>query len=169
MTQIAKLYSLSVEMKKGFTLIELLLVIAIIAALAITVFSALNPSQRLKDSHDARRTADVDTLLTSIHESIIDNKGTLPTGLSTGMAETQLGTGASGCAIATGGCSVVATACVDLTTPMVKYLKSIPVDPLGGVTYTAAKTGYSVTVDANNIVTIKACGTEGSTNISASR
>lgn len=155
--------------QKGFTLIELLIVIVIISALAVTVFVALNPVQRLKDSRDARRTSDVETLLTAIHEYIVDNKGSLPTGLTTGMAETQLGTGASGCAIATGGCSVVATACVDLTTPLAKYLKSIPVDPSGGTTYTAAKTGFSVTVDANNIVTIKACGTEGTTNISQSR
>ena len=143
--------------------------VTIIAALAISVFVALNPSQRLKDAKDARRTADVDTILTAIHTAIVDNKGTLPTGLTTSMAETQLGTGASGCAIATGGCVVVATACVDLSTPLVKYLKSIPIDPNGGTTYTAAKTGYSVTVDANNIVTIKACGTEGTTNISVSR
>lgn len=153
----------------GFTLIELLIVITIISALAIAVFVALNPAQRIKDANDARRAADADTILTAIHASIIDNKGSLPAGLSTSMAETQLGTGASGCAIATGGCAAVATACVDLSTPLVKYLKSMPIDILGGTTYTAAKTGYTVTVDANNIVTIKACGTQGTTNISVSR
>jgi prepilin-type N-terminal cleavage/methylation domain-containing protein len=161
--------SIKRKQQKGFTLIELLIVIAIIAALAITVFVALNPSQRLKDAKDARRTSDADTILTAIHAAIVDNKGTLPTGLTTSMAETQLGTGATGCAIATGGCTVAAVACVDLTTPLVKYLKSMPIDPNGGTVYTAAKTGYSVTVDANNIVTVKACGTEGTTNISVSR
>lgn len=157
------------DQQKGFTLIELLIVIVIVSALAVTVFVALNPVQRLKDSRDARRTSDVETMLTAIHQYIVDNKGSLPTGLTTGMAETQLGTAASGCTISTGGCTVVAAACVDLTTPLSKYLKAVPIDPLGGTTYTAAKTGYSVTVDANNIVTIKACGTEGSTNISQSR
>lgn len=154
---------------KGFTLIELLIVIAIIAALAVTVFVSLNPIQRLKDARDARRTSDVQSILSAIHSYIVDNDGALPTGLSTSMAETQIGTGATGCAISTGGCSVVATACVNLTTPLTAYLKTIPIDPTGGSTYTAAKTGYSVTVDANNIVTIKACGTEGSTNISQSQ
>ena len=161
--------SIKKKQQKGFTLIELLIVVAIIAALAISVFVALNPAQRLKDAKDARRTADADTILTAIHTAIVDNKGTLPTGLTTSMAETQLGTGAAGCAIATGGCAVVAVACVDLSTPLVKYLTSMPIDPNGGTTYTAAKTGYSVTVDANNIVTVKACGTEGTTNISVSR
>ena len=95
--------------QKGFPLIELLIVIVIISALAVTVFVALNPVQRLKDSRDARRTSDVETLLTAIHEYIVDNKGSLPTGLTTGMAETQLGTGATGCVIATGGCTVPTT------------------------------------------------------------
>src|SRR5690242_10937254 len=91
---------------KGFTLIELLVVIAIIAALATVVFVALNPAQRLKDTRDARRTSDVNSILTAIHQSIVDNKGTLPAGLTAGMAEVQIGTGASACAIATGGCTV---------------------------------------------------------------
>lgn len=152
-----------------FSLIEILLVVAIITTLAVTVFVALDPTKRLKDTRDARRDEDVQNILIAIHKSIIESKGSLPSGLNTGMVETQIGTGVSGCAIATGGCNVVATACVDLTTTMVKYLKTIPIDPSEGTTYTSAKTGYSVQVDSNGIVTIKACGAEGSTNISVSR
>ena len=156
--------------KKGFTLIELLVVIAIVIALGVAVFAALNPQQRLKDARDSRRTADVDSYLTAIHEYIVDQKG-IATGLSLTTTEQQLGTGASGCAIATGGCSVTTAACLDLssTTLLGKYLKSMPIDPLGGTTYTAAKTGYAVSQDANGLITVKACGTEGSTNIAASR
>ena len=156
--------------KKGFTLIELLVVIAIISVLAVVVFVALNPAQRLKDAKDARRTADVDTILTAVHASIVDAKGTLPAGLATGMAEVQLGTAASGAAIANTNCTSVTTAALDLSTPLVKYLKTMPISPVSGATtYTAALTGYSVVVDANNIVTVKACGTEGTITISASR
>jgi prepilin-type N-terminal cleavage/methylation domain-containing protein len=153
--------------KKGFTLIELLLVVAIISTLAVVVFVALDPATRFKNTRDARRTADTATILTAIHASIVDSKGSLPSGLTAGMSEKQLGTATSGCALATGGCSVAATGdCVDLSTPLVKYLKSMPTDPNGG---TAALTKYSVVVDSNGIVTVKACGTEGSTNVSASR
>ncbi|HZE86645.1 MAG TPA: type II secretion system protein [Methylomirabilota bacterium] len=155
--------------QKGFTLIELLIVISIIVALSVTIFVALNPTKRLQDARDARRIANVEALLTAIHHYIIDNKGTLPTGLLTGMAETQLGTGNAGqCSpVATGGCTIASsTACVDLTTPLAKYLKSIPQDPKTG---SATTTLYSVTIDANNLVTIKACGTEGANNISQSR
>lgn len=158
----------------GFTLIELLIVITIIATLAVTVFVALNPAQRLLDAKNARRTSDVDTILTAIHESIVDNKGTYPTNMPAVGVETQLGTGATGCAISTGGCTVTAVACADLMADvaqdLIPYLKSMPIDPNGGTTYTAAKTGYSVTRDANGIVTIRACGKEGTgANVESSR
>lgn len=153
--------------KSGFTLIELLVVISIISALAVAVFVALNPGQRLKDSRDARRTSDVDSILTAIHQSIVDNKGSAPSNLST--LEQQLGTAASGCAISTGGCTVTATACSDImtgTNNVAKYLKTMPFDPLNGA---AGTTKYSAIQDSNGLVTVRACGTEGTANISASR
>lgn len=166
--------------RKGFTLIELLIVITIIATLAVTVFVALNPAQRLKDARDARRTTDVETILTAIHQSIVDNKGSNPTNLPAAGQERQLGTGdatvAAGCgtAIATNGCNTPAfTACADLMTGSInisKYLKTMLIDPSGGTTYTAVKTGYSVARDANDIITITACNKEGTgANIQASR
>ena len=152
--------------RKGFTLIEVLIVVTVIALLSVSVFVALDPAKRVKDAKDSRRTTDVNSILTAVHEYIIDNKGALPTGLTTGMVEKQLGTAGTGCAIATGGCSVAgATDCVDLATPLAKYLKTIPLDPDG----TAALTKYTIIVDSNNIVTVKACAAEGGTNISSSR
>lgn len=148
----------------GFTLIELLVVISVVIALAVAVTVALNPGQRLKDARDARRTADVDSILTAIHQSIVDQKGTSPTVL--GTLEKQLGTAATGCAIATGGCTATVVSCADLTTDLAKYLKSIPLDPKTGA---AGTTNYAASQDSNGIVTIKACGTEGTSNISGSR
>lgn len=156
----------SVRSYKGFTLIELLVVITIIATLAVVVFVALNPAGRLAAARDARRTSDVDSILTAIHQYIVDNKGSLPAGL--GVNEAELGTCGAACgAVSTGGCSVLATTSgVDLTIPLAKYLKSIPTDPKNG---TSVSTLYSVNVDTNGIVTVKACGTEGTSNISSSR
>jgi prepilin-type N-terminal cleavage/methylation domain-containing protein len=145
---------------KGFTLIELLLVIAIIAILALVVIVALNPVKRLQDARNARRYADVDSILTAVHEYVIDNLGSLPAGIST--SEAQLGTCATGGSVV---CTTAATACVDLSTPLAKYLKTIPVDPLGS----PSATFYSVVKDTNNIVTIKACDAEGGASISISR
>lgn len=152
-------------MKKAFTLIELLVVIAIIAILAAVVFVALNPVQRFQDARNSTRISDVNSILTAVHEYIVDNDGDLPTGLSLGMAETQLGTAATGCGTTAEGNACGADACVNLTTPLATYLASIPVDPQGS----AAETGYSVTVDANSIVTVRSCDAEGGTTIQVSR
>lgn len=153
--------------QKGFTLIELLIVIVILATLAVVVFVALNPAKRLRDARDARRYTDVETILTAIHSYIVDNNGSLPSGLTTGMSEVQLGSAGSGCALATNGCNSAAAACVNLATPLAAYLKTIPIDP--SLTSSSTTTNYNVVVDANNIVTVKACDAEGGTNISVSR
>jgi prepilin-type N-terminal cleavage/methylation domain-containing protein len=146
--------------QKGFTLIELLVVIAIISTLATVVFVALDPVKRFTDSRNSRRTGDVQTILTAVHSYIVDNGGSMPAGV--GLTETQIGTAASGCATL---CTGAAAACSDLSTPLVKYLKSLPTDPQSG---SAATTGYSIVRDANNIITVKACSAEGVT-ISVSR
>ncbi|OGE29284.1 hypothetical protein A2867_05385 [Candidatus Daviesbacteria bacterium RIFCSPHIGHO2_01_FULL_40_11] len=157
--------------QKGFTLIELLVAITIVAILAVSVFVALNPAQRLKDAKDARRASDLDSILSAIHQSIVDNKGTYPSNMPAAGTEVQLGTDAAGCTISNSDCTITAAACTDLMTGsqnVSKYLKTMPFDPdttLGS----DAKTGYSVQGDSNGIVTVKACYTDGTTTISVSR
>lgn len=152
------------QFARGFTLLEILLVIGMIAVLATVVLVALDPAKRFRDVRDAKRATDVQSILSAIQTSIVDNQGTMPAGLST--TEKQLGTG-PGCALSTGGCAVAGnTDCVDFSSTLAKYLKTIPKDPNGG---TAALTRYSVVVDANGIVTVKACSAEGGMNISVSR
>lgn len=151
--------------RKGFTLVEILLVVLIIAILAIVVFVSLNPTKRLADSRDSRRSTDVDSILSAVHSSIIDNKGTLPAGLTNNMpAQLQIGT-ASGAAISNTYCTVALNAHVDLTAPLAKYLKTMPTDPLNG---TSGSTAYAIRVDTNGIVTVTACNAENA-EISASR
>jgi prepilin-type N-terminal cleavage/methylation domain-containing protein len=149
------------SLRRGFTLIELLLVIAIIAILATIVIVALNPVQRFADARNSRRWSDVNSLLTAVHEYIVDNNGSLPTGVTS--TEKQLGTCVSG-----GGsqCSGAQAACLDLSVTLAKYLKSIPIDPGGG---SASTTYYSVVADSNSIVTVEACNAENSATIQISR
>jgi prepilin-type N-terminal cleavage/methylation domain-containing protein len=151
--------------QKGFTLIELLVVISIIAILSTVVFVALNPAGRFRDARNSRRFSDINNILTAIHECIVDNSGSVTAcGLSEPTAQTQLGTAATGCDDDT--CGAVA-ACLDLSTQLAPYLKSIPLDPSLGVG--SSETHYSVTVDSNNIVTVDACDAENSTTIQVSR
>ncbi len=155
------------ERRSGFTLIELLLVIAVIVALAVTVFVALSPATRLANARDARRTSDVDSLLTATHEYILDNSGSLPAGIST-SSDSMIGTCATAATTTTGGCNVVSgTACFNATALYAPYLKTIPTDPLNG---TATTTNYTITsVATSGIVTVKACGVEKLTQIQSSR
>ena len=136
---------------KGFTLIELLVVIAIIAILATVVFVSLDPVTRFADARDSRRWGDVNSILTGIHQYIVDNDGALPTGLATSQAATEL---------------VSCLTCDNLSTPLAPYLKAIPLDPSG---VTAANTGYEVAVDANNIITVSAPDAEGADAVQVSR
>ena len=119
-------------------------------------------------------------IIGAIHEYIVDNKGALPAGLTTSMAITQIGTAGAGCNLvaanvpagwssASPTCVVAATACVNLTAPLATYLKSLPIDPklatsgVTPITLDATKTGYAVSVDANNIIQVTACGGENAT------
>ncbi len=147
--------------ESGFTLIEVLVVIMIIATLSTVVYVALNPAGRLQDARNARRFNDVNSILTAVHEYVVDNKGMLPAGV--GLTEATLGTATSGCNAT---CTGAATACVDLSTDLAKYLKSMPMDPLNG---TATVTNYSVVRDANGIVTVKACDAEAGQTVQVSR
>jgi len=147
--------------KKGFTLIEILVVIAIIATLAVVVFVALDPATRFAQARNSRRWTNVNSILTAVHQYVVDNGGTYPTSMGTTLQ--QLGTCTTGGATL---CTGAASACLDTTTELGKYLKTMPLDPKDG---TAATTGYSVVVDANGIVTVSACGAELSDAISVSR
>lgn len=150
---------------KGFTLIELLVVILIISILAVTVFVALNPVKRFSDARDSKRYTDVETILTAVHEYIVDNGGTIPAAITT--TEQQLGTSATACNTTNCTTPPTAVACVNLSATLAPYLKTIPVDPKVG---TAAITGYKIVKDANGIITVAACASESATaQISASR
>lgn len=147
--------------KKGFTLVELLIVISIIAVLATLAIVALNPVKRYQDTRNAKRWNDADAIAAAIQQYVVDNDGSLPVGIST--LTNQIGLCASG-----GGtlCTGAQAGCLDLTSALSTYLKTIPVDPVVG---NATTTGYSVTRDTNNFVTVTACAPEASEVISVSR
>lgn len=149
--------------RKGFTLIEILLVIGLIAVLATVVIVALNPAKRFADARDARRLSDIQSILSATQQYIVDNKGALPGGLD--LSERQIGTSASACSISRN-CNVAIDSCIDLSSDLSKYLKSIPVDPADG---TDGATHYSIQADSNGIVTVRTCDSTDPTIASVSR
>ena len=135
-----------IKNQKGFTLMELLVVIAIIAIMSTVVYVALDPVKRFADARDARRWSDVNSISTAIHEYVVDNDGSLPSPLTTSYTKAEIGS-----------CGT----CANLATPLVTYLKSMPLDPASGTS--ATNTGYYVTVNAQNMVTVSADNAENTT------
>ncbi len=137
---------------KGFTLIEILLVIGILAVLATVVVVSLDPATRFQNARDARRLADIQSILSAAQQYIVDQRGVLPAGLDT--AEKQIGTATDSCELIRESCGANATYCLDLSSVLAPYLKDMPFDPESGST---ARTGYTIVADSNNIVTVRAC------------
>ena len=141
--------------KKGFTLLEILLVVAAIAILAGIVIIAINPGKQLADTRNAQRRVNVNTILNAVYQYSIDNKGTLPSGISQTATEV----------CKTGGsCSGL----VDLSvlTTNETYLTAIPTDPTAASTN---GTGYRILQTANGRITVSAPSAENSAVISVTR
>lgn len=150
--------------RPGFTLLEILLTIGIIAVLATVVVVSLDPIERFQDARNSRRLADIQSILSAVHQYVIDNQGTYPTGLDT--TERHIGTASSGCDLG-GACSVSGDGdCVDLETSLERYLKDVPFDPENG---SSSRTHYSIQLNSNNIVTVKACDSTDDTIDEVSR
>lgn len=70
---------------RGFTLVELLVVIAIIAILFAVILVAINPAQRFKDSRNARRLSDVQSIAGAATTYTADKRGTPPADIPDGQ------------------------------------------------------------------------------------
>lgn len=143
--------------RSGFTLIELLVVIGILAVLLAITLIAINPARQFSQANNTKRSSDVNALLNAIDQYAADNKGALPTGITTTVANIS-DTGAN--------------ICDALVT---KYLAALPVDPLknngngngtpisqiSGACPTPYDTDYTVVKSANdNRITVSAPQTE---------
>jgi prepilin-type N-terminal cleavage/methylation domain-containing protein len=140
-----------ISQQTGFTLLEVLLVVAAISILASIVIVAINPTKQLGDTRNGQRRNDVGTILNAIYQYSLDNNGTIPTTI------TQQGclSGQSGENICKTGSTCTNLTDLSVLTNNAKYLVALPTDPSGSV---ANATGYFVTKDGNNRVTVCAPG-----------
>lgn len=142
---------------KGFTLIELLVVIGILAILLSIVLIAINPARQFGQANNTRRRSDVTQILNAIGAYAADNKGVLPSSITTTV---------------TGISSTGVNICSDLVT---NYIPALPQDPTTGTGTSitdctvAYDTGYTVVKDVNNRVTVAAPSAENGEVISNTR
>ncbi|MFH1766759.1 MAG: prepilin-type N-terminal cleavage/methylation domain-containing protein [Patescibacteria group bacterium] len=161
--------------QKGFTLIELLIVIAIISILAAIVFVALDPATRFADARDARRQSDVTEMLHAIKIDQVDNGGSYLAAVAgtTSAQVYMIGTAVAGCDDQNAVCDTNVnsdTHCVNLTALATDgYLGSVPISPNGSGTWDATITGYTLERRGNGILVIRACESENTSEITASR
>ncbi len=97
--------------QKGFTLIEILVVIGIIAVLATIVLIAINPARQFAQARDSQRTSNVNAILNAIGQYIADNKGTVPSEITSTDQDIS---------------KLEADLC---STIVSKYMSALPVDP----------------------------------------
>lgn len=144
--------------RKGFTLIELLVVIGILAVLLAITLIAINPARQFSQANNTKRASDVNAILNAIGQFAADNRGTLPTGITT-AAQNVSDTGADIC-----------------SSLMTQYLAALPVDPLtnNGAPVTdctaAYDTNYTVVRSAaDNRITVTAPAAELGATIAVTR
>ena len=152
------LHMKSARRVEGFTLIELLVVIGILAVLLAITLIAINPARQFSQANNTKRSSDVNAILNAVGQYAADNKGALPTGITT-TTQTISNTAANICA------SLVP-----------QYIAALPVDPLtnNGTAITnctaAYNTNYTIIKSStDNRITVTAPAAELSATISASR
>lgn len=144
--------------KKGFTLIELLVVIGVLSILLVITLVAINPARQFSLANNTKRTSDINSILNAVQQYAADNRGVLPTSITTTVQAIS---------------NTAANICADVVTD---YLAALPADPLtnngASVTDCAAAytTGYTIVKSAtNNRVTVAAPDAELSVVISVTR
>ena len=143
---------------RGFTLIELLVVIGILAVLLAITLIAINPARQFSQANNTKRSSDVNAILNAVGQYAADNRGVLPTGITTATQN-----------IAKTGADV----CEQLQT---LYLAALPADPLSnnGAAISDCTTNYDtnytiVRSAADNRITVTAPAAELGSVISVTR
>ena len=141
--------------KKGFSVLEILLVIVLISILIGIVIIAINPGKQMADTHNAKRTVDVNNILNAVYEYSLNNNNTFPEDITYTQKEICL---------TSGNCNGM----VDLGALMAskKYLLSIPFDPTGSSVHGA---GYQILLTKAGGITVIAPDAEQGATISVTR
>jgi len=151
------------QRERGFTLVELVIVVAILAILLAIVLVALNPARNFAESNNTQRRSDVNAILNAVHQYMVDNRGTVPSGV-TSTVQT----------IASSGVGTV-----DLCAALVPTrLADLPLDPTAGskspagancTAATSYDANYTIKSDSDRRITVEAPSAQNGVNISVTR
>jgi len=153
--------------KKGFTLIELLVVIGILAVLLAITIIAINPARQFANANNTARRSAVTQILNAVGAYVAENQGQLPAEVTALVAATPT--------------TLNATNFPALYAQLVPtYISALPTDPtlndgngIESADCAAAtpvwNTGYSISRDANNRITVAAPSAENAAVISVTR
>ncbi|OGD86745.1 hypothetical protein A2164_01580 [Candidatus Curtissbacteria bacterium RBG_13_35_7] len=99
---------------KAFTLIELLVVIGVLTILFAIVLIAVNPGRQFAQANDTQRRSDINAILNAVHQYAAENKGALPTDITTTPG-------------------IISSTAIDICADIVPtYIAAMPVDPVDG-------------------------------------
>lgn len=163
--------------QKGFTIVELLIVVAVVGVLVGIIFAALDPTMRFQQARAAVRQKSVNDILSALIEYRSDHEGHYPGAnipnsgevymLVDGMQKT------TGCDDHNSACLTDVTQdthCMNIHDLIdQEYLSSMPVSPTGKVVWDSGGnagdngSGYTVSVDTEGKVTVRACENEATT------
>ena len=161
-----KIYLPLSELKKqsAFTLMELIVVIAVLVIIASFVIVAVDPNKRIGNTNDSRRWSDITAIAKAI-ELYATDYGQLPADFSTSTVpvDTKVVLCSSSATLT---CDGQSKGCllVDDEDFLGVYLSQLPVDPLKTAT---TDTGYYLTRNSNNTISIGACSSYSSSGVSA--
>ncbi len=154
------------KIQKGFTLIELLVVIGILAILLAITLIAINPARQFGQANDTKRRSDINAILNAIGQYTASNGGNLPTeitGLTVNVPREFDSTATA---------PSLAGLCAKLVPT---YVPALPTDPTqntqAGIPDCTANsgnwgdTGYQISRDANNRITVSATGYSGAITV----
>jgi prepilin-type N-terminal cleavage/methylation domain-containing protein len=155
-----------IRKQKGFTLIELLVVIGILAVLLAITLIAINPARQFGNANNTARRSHVTQILNSVGQFIAENRGQLPAEILALVVDTPT--------------ALNATNFPNLCSQLVPtYIPALPANPtLNSNDIVEADcttvppvwaTGYSISRDVNNRITISADTTDNAAIITVTR
>lgn len=152
--------------QKGFTLIELLVVIGILAILLAITLIAINPARQFGQANNTKRRSSITQILNAVGAYTAENKGILPAEI-TGLTDDTV-------------TDLSAANFPNLCAQLIpNYIPALPTEPsLNTPDIEAADcavsppvwdTGYQISIDANNRVTVIAPDAENGETIEVTR